>query len=728
MFLSESIKGLKGADPIKWTPDLSQAFAGAKAVLQDPKSLTLPCPSDKLSISVDASPLNRGLGATMFVIRGGEQKVAEFFSFKLKDHHCKWLPCELEALAISTAASHFAPYISESRFPTQILTDSKPCVQAWNKLQRGEFSASARVSTFLSVLASLNITLCHIKGTDNVISDHSSRNPLVCNDSCCQVCRFVNETVNSVVGSVSISDVLEGKLRMPFLCPSSWRSAQQSNEVCRSAFNHLQNGTRPTKKTTKISREIKTILNIASINRSKTLLVVRKQDPYVGTRELIYCPKEISSGLIVALHLMFHHASKSQLRKLFDRHFYSVGSSSTISDVVNDCSTCNSLKKLPKEMFEQSSTITLSPGKCFSADVMRRAGQKVLVVRDMLTSFTSAAFTKDETAPELRNALIITCLPLQFQSSVIRVDCAPALRTLCSDSSLLALGIEVNLGDEKNPNKNPVADKAIEELELELLKLTKSSSPVSAACLTQAVCNLNGRIRHNNLSAKEMFFGRDQMDGSRLNFSDEVLSSQQHAHRMSNHLPSARCKARGGPPAKVNGLSLGSLVFIKHEGNKFNPRQSYVIVALKQDSAVLQKMSDGKFSSRQYTVPIARLFPCVIQQTEETKKEATRPTLSSSDDDDFVYFRSDPTAVALNSSPSADPESSQESESPNSDYDDAQTAPIPRGSSRTRRLPDRYGDPLPYDTANDLPGESNLTQPWWPGYPRGTVSTDPTND
>ena len=246
--LEDSIKGLKGNDRIKWNSELSRAFDNAKAILSDPKSLILPSSSDRITITVDASPLNKGLGATMFVTRKGQQKVAEFFSFKLKDHQCKWLPCELEALAISTAASHFAPYIREAENTTQILTDSKPCVQAWNKLQRGQFSASARVSTFLSTLASLDIVLCHIKGSDNSISDFSSRHPVTCVDNSCQVCKFVSESVGFVVASVSVGEVLEGKMRMPFLCPTSWRSAQQSDQVCRTAFNHLLNGTRPQKK------------------------------------------------------------------------------------------------------------------------------------------------------------------------------------------------------------------------------------------------------------------------------------------------------------------------------------------------------------------------------------------------------------------------------------------------------------------------------------------------
>ena len=121
------------------------------------------------------------------IMKKGNRTVADFFSFKMKPHQVSWLPCEVEALAICSAASHFSCYIRESLHATQILTHSKPCVQAWQKLCRGCFSASARVSTFLSTLSSLNIVLCHIKGTENGISDYSSRHPVQCSHCSCQI-------------------------------------------------------------------------------------------------------------------------------------------------------------------------------------------------------------------------------------------------------------------------------------------------------------------------------------------------------------------------------------------------------------------------------------------------------------------------------------------------------------------------------------------------------------
>ena len=46
------------------------------------------------------------------------------------------------------------------------------------------------------------------------------------------------------------------------------------------------------------------------------------------------------------------------------------------------------------------------------------------------------------------------------------------------------MGILLELGSAKNPNKNPIAEKANQELELELLKTVPSGVTVSAAALT----------------------------------------------------------------------------------------------------------------------------------------------------------------------------------------------------------------------------------------------------
>ena len=77
-------------------------------------------------IVTDGSVKKQGIGATLYVHRGGHLRLAGFFSAKLRDRQVTWLPCEIEALAIAAATKHFSPFIIQSKHNACILTDSKP--------------------------------------------------------------------------------------------------------------------------------------------------------------------------------------------------------------------------------------------------------------------------------------------------------------------------------------------------------------------------------------------------------------------------------------------------------------------------------------------------------------------------------------------------------------------------------------------------------------------------
>ena len=117
--------------------ELQSTFARTQEALLTHKAITLPRPSDQLWIVTDGALRKLGLGATLYIERNGRPLLAGFFSAKLRTNQRLWLPCEIEALSIAAAIKHYSPYIIQSRFPTCILTDSKPCVQAYEKLCRG---------------------------------------------------------------------------------------------------------------------------------------------------------------------------------------------------------------------------------------------------------------------------------------------------------------------------------------------------------------------------------------------------------------------------------------------------------------------------------------------------------------------------------------------------------------------------------------------------------------
>ena len=646
--LEDSIKGLERSAKIDWTPERLTHFHRSQEALKSPDTLTMPIPSDQLIMTVDASPVNDGICATLYIHRNGKRYLADNFSLKLKEHQHNWLPCEHEALAITAGVKHFSPFFRESKHPLQCLTDNKPCVEAFEKLRKGHFSASSRVSTFLSTLSEHHVSLCHIKGTSNASSDFGSRNPRTCEDSSCQICKFVQDTISSVVASVQTSDVLSGQTRMPFLNNVAWKSAQHDCKALRRTYAHLSNGTRPSRKAKNV-KDVRRYLQVASLNNSG-LLVRRIHDPYVLQKDLIIVPRDILPGLITALHLHFNHATKHQLSQLFGRYFYGINSDATIQSIVNNCAHCNSLVHLPKEIFVQTSSPTpTAPGEQFAADVIRRNQQKIMVTRDVFSSFTSASLISDETADILRSSLISQTAFLRKDQSTIRVDNAPGFQSLKNDKILQEHGITLDFGRVKNPNKNPVAEKAIQEFEKEILRIDASGAPISDSTLAAVIHQLNSRIRNRGLSAWEILFRRDQVTNEALSVDDQLLSSQQSSIREKNHGPSAKSKATTSTITRKP-IPIGSLVYIKSEGTKFKGRERYIVMNIRNDMTTLQKINGSLFSSKRYDIPLHDIFPVVSDVPDNITSSFNRPNSdrfsdTSDDSGDELTIQNPPTNV-----------------------------------------------------------------------------------
>ena len=205
-------------------------------------------------IVTDAATRNPGIGATLYFRCGSSQKflVGGFFSAKLNSCRNDWLPCEREALCIASSIKYFQPFILQSDHRVSVLTDNKPCVQAYQKLIRGEFSASPRISTFLSIYSRFQVSVQHISGINNALSDHASRNPLECHDSACQICRFISDIESATVRGITVQSILSGSSRVPFLSRSAWKATQLECPDLRRTHAYLKQGTRPSRKLTNI--------------------------------------------------------------------------------------------------------------------------------------------------------------------------------------------------------------------------------------------------------------------------------------------------------------------------------------------------------------------------------------------------------------------------------------------------------------------------------------------
>ena len=104
----------------------------------------------------------------------------------------------------------------------------------------------------------------------------------------------------------------------------------------------------------------------------------------------------------------------------------------------------------------------------------------------------------------------------------VRVDKAPGLAKLANSSNSLLqdLNIHLVLSDDGNKNSNCCIDKAINELESELRKISPHGGKLNTADLALATMSLNNKIRKRGLTAAEIHFSRDSHDGSNLILDD----------------------------------------------------------------------------------------------------------------------------------------------------------------------------------------------------------------
>ena len=311
--------------------------------------LSLPFPQAPPASS-PAPMISCGIGATLYVTRNNKLQLAGFFRAKLRGRQVTWLPCEIEALFIAAATKHFSPYIIQSKTPDCILTDSKPCVQSFEKLCRSEFSSSPRVVTFLSTVSKYQASVRHFAGAAILPSDFASRNAPECDNPTCQVCSFGQRTEDCVVLRSSVQSTLSGTAKLPFTSRAAWLALQAECPDLRRTYAHLTQATRPSKKLTNI-KDVKRYRNVATI-ASDGLLVVKRNEPLVPTRECIIAPRQVLDGLLSAPHVYLSH----QLI-VTQRYLFALDIDNSVDGVTTSYHHCALLRTTPTSVGKQSTNL-----------------------------------------------------------------------------------------------------------------------------------------------------------------------------------------------------------------------------------------------------------------------------------------------------------------------------------------------------------------------------------
>ena len=110
--------------------------------------------------------------------------------------------------------------------------------------------------------------------------------------------------------------------------------------------------------------------------------------------------------------------------------------------------------------------------------------------------------------------------------------------------------------------KNPVVEKAILELEEELLKQEPSGGPLTPLDLPVTVAGLNTRICNTGVSACEFWTQRNQYTHEHIPISDHDTLLKKHHIRSENHVHSEKSKHTSGKFHTSPHVTVGDLVYL----------------------------------------------------------------------------------------------------------------------------------------------------------------------
>ena len=371
---------------------------------------------------------------------------------------------------------------------------------------------------------------------------------------------------------------------------NSWKQAQMNNQACSVAIKLLNSGKPPPrplgKNTGEYWNDIRKYCRDASLAADGTLIVKTPPSMLTGDieRERIVIPKILVPALLHHMHNHLDmHPAKAQQKAMFQRKFYALALDKHLDLLYKNCYRCAIVQKLPKEIIaNETKTEVDHPHSHFHVDVIRRAKQFILTIRDHFSSFQDAILINSEKADDLKDGLLTLITALRKPSTVyITVDNSPGFKSLITtkDQTLEKHKIKLIGTDIINKNANAVVDKGCKELEEEMKRLDPEGKPISIATLKLAILNLNSRLRRKGcISAFEIHTARDQESNENLHLKDEILRTNQLQTRSQQQNTIAKP------------VEEGDTVTIKNSNNKHTANDMYVITKKNGDDVDMQKL------------------------------------------------------------------------------------------------------------------------------------------
>ena len=233
----------------------------------------------------------------------------------------------------------------------------------------------------------------------------------------------------------------------------AWKEIQETCPNLRKAASHIKKSTRLGKKE-KNQNDVKKLISKATLSKD-VLLIVRAETPMqMKSTELIVVPREFSMSILTLIHndSNYDHPSENQMLELTKQKFYIFDVKTVIKNIYDNCIPCAARKKIPQSLSQlETQTKSSCPGTYCNADILKRNKQKILVLRDNLTSYTLTKLVNSETKDDLRAGNISLTLPMKpNMTTTIMVDPHTSFVSLKDNKLLKENGIKLQFGHEKN--------------------------------------------------------------------------------------------------------------------------------------------------------------------------------------------------------------------------------------------------------------------------------------
>ena len=419
------------------------------------------------------------------------------------------------------------------------------------------------------------------------IADLQSKNPADCRSEFCSIHKFINETIDAIIDPGAKNNNISEDIG--FANRQAWKTAQNSNQACSVAKQLLTSVKPPPKATGKNTGEywndVRTYCREATIAKDGLLVVKNKPELLSGNvlRERIVVPKPLVPALLYHLHNhRDQHPVKSQQKSSFQRQFFAIHLDKHLDLLYKNCYKCAIVQKLPKQFIQnETKTKVDGPQTHFHADVIKRAKQNILTLKDHFSSFQDAILIPSERAEDLKEGLVILTSAMRRPGEIyVSVDNAPGFKSLLliKDQELMKLNITLVKTDEINKNANAVVDKGCQELEEEIKQLEPEGRKITNSILKLAIRNLNSKLRRRgNISAYEINTARDQNTGENLQLEDKSLRSDQLETRKS-----------ANPTENIEPVEVGDTVMIKNQNNKHQARDMFIVTGKSPEEKKVQ--------------------------------------------------------------------------------------------------------------------------------------------